>query len=229
MIGLRSVVLPRTTVTAGAVAYLREDIISGVLRAGEPLPEARLGESLGVSRAPVREALTLLEREGLVEFDRRGTARVCSFGLDAVRELALMRLALEPLGARLACGRIPSDIDIALTASLEMTRTENDVVRMTVLDLEFHRLLMRAAGNRRLLLVWEGLASQFRLCMTRFHQRLAVEVPQFQLLTYRGHSDILATMRSGPPERAEAEVRRSAELWFPHLEAAFANQTGSNE
>lgn len=224
MFAANPVVLPRTTVTASAIDHLREEIIADRLRAGEPLPEAKVGELLGVSRAPVREALTLLEREGLVTFDRRGTARVCDFGPDDVRELGLMRLALEPLAARLACGHIPPGIDAELTANLEATRAETDVFAMTRLDVEFHRLLLRASGNRRLLLSWEGLASQFRLCMTRCHQQTARRFPKFQLLTYRGHFDMLTAVRSGMHKQAEAEVRRSAEAWITLCEELLASR-----
>jgi hypothetical protein len=76
------IALARTTVTAAATEHLREQIVGGSVDPGETLPESRVGEMLGVSRAPIREALTLLEREGLVEFDRRGTARVCEFDLE---------------------------------------------------------------------------------------------------------------------------------------------------
>ena len=159
----RSIALARTTVTTAATEHLREQIVCGRMRPGETLPESQVGEMLGVSRAPIREALTLLEREGLVEFDRRGTARVCDFDLEDVRELGLMRMVLEPVATRLAAERRPEATLDAIEENLhalqppEVSRLE-DVTR---LDLDFHRLIFAAAGNRRLRLAWENLLAQF--------------------------------------------------------------------
>jgi DNA-binding GntR family transcriptional regulator len=170
--GLKPLPLPRTTVTTSAANHLRDQILAGVLAPGDALPEARVGEMLGVSRAPVREALTHLERDGLVAFDHRGTARVCEFGPDDVRELGLMRQALEPLAARLACRRLTAAVVAELEANLKELRAARTLADVTRLDVEFHRRVVRTSGNRRLLLAWEQLAGQFQVVMGMFHRSI---------------------------------------------------------
>ena len=212
------VVLPRTTVTASAVAHLREEIVAGRLGPGEALAEARVGELLGVSRAPVREALTLLEQEGLVAFDRRGTARVCTFGPADVRELGLLRLALEPVAARLVCERRPPPALQALADNLRQLRRAGTLDEVTRLDLEFHHLIMQASANRRLAAAWESLAAQFRLVMTRFHRCEQRRTRRVRESTHRRHTELFAGLKGGDPARVESLARDHATEWIGELD-----------
>jgi DNA-binding GntR family transcriptional regulator len=219
MLATKPIILPRTTVTASAVAHLREEIIAGRLEPGAALPEARVGELLGVSRAPVREALTLLESEGLVEFDRRGTARVCTFGTDDIRELGLLRLALEPIAARLTCENWNASACAALEQNLRELRQAKTLVEVTRLDVEFHRLILKFAGNCRLLEAWERFASQFLLVMSRFHRALHERARGVRETTHRCHAELFEGLKRGNPVRAESLAREHATDWFNEFRA----------
>ena len=210
----KSMALARTTVTAAATEHLREQIVGGKLQPGETLPESQVGQMLGVSRAPVREALTLLEREGLVEFDRRGTARVCEFDLEDVRELGLMRTVLEPAASRLAAERRPEAGLVAIEKNLRALKAVSRLEDVTRLDLDFHRLIFAAAGNKRLRRAWENLLSQFSLVMRRFHESLEqrVQTSSVRDLTIRAHTDLFQAIRSGLPKEAEALARQQYHL-----------------
>jgi DNA-binding GntR family transcriptional regulator len=225
----KSIALARTTVTAAATEHLREQIVCAKMQPGETLPESLVGEMLGVSRAPIREALTLLEREGLVEFDRRGTARVCEFDLEDVRELGLMRKVLEPAASRLAAERGP---EVGLDAIEENLRALNAVSRLddvTRLDLDFHRLIFVAAGNKRLRHAWENLLSQFSLVMRRFHESMEqrVQASTVRDLTIGAHTELFQAIRSGLPEEAEALARQHTTYWLSEFSQskAFAPQS----
>jgi DNA-binding GntR family transcriptional regulator len=225
----KSIALARTTVTAAATEHLRGQIVCGSLQPGEALPEAQVGEMLSVSRAPVREALTLLEREGLVEFDRRGTARVCEFDLKDVRELGLMRMVLEPAASRLAAQRHPeADLD-AIEGNLRALNAVRRLDEVTRLDLDFHRLIFVAAGNKRLRLAWENLLSQFSLVMRRFHESLEerVQTSRVRDMTIGAHTELLQALRSGSPEEAEALARQHTTHWLSEFSRskAFAPQS----
>lgn len=224
----KSIALARTTVTAAATEHLREQIVRGRIQPAETMPEAQVGEMLGVSRAPVREALTLLEREGLVEFDRRGTARVCEFELEDVRELGLMRMVLEPAATRLAAERRPEAGLEAIEENLHALRAVSRLDDVTRLDLEFHRLIFAAAGNQRLRRAWENLLSQFSLVMRRFHEALEKRVPASRVrdLTIRAHTELFEAIRSGLPEEAEALARQHTTYWMKEFSRskAFAAQ-----
>jgi DNA-binding GntR family transcriptional regulator len=74
---------------------LREAILSGDLRPGEPLPQGQLADQLRVSRIPLRDALRRLETEGLVHFGPRRGARVAALAPDDVREIYELRILLE--------------------------------------------------------------------------------------------------------------------------------------
>ncbi|MDD3218621.1 MAG: GntR family transcriptional regulator [Lachnospiraceae bacterium] len=131
---------------------IRSDILSGRYAQGEELKEATLGEEIGVSRTPVREALRQLELEGLVEIVPNKGAHVTGISHEDVRDIYQMRSYLEGLAARWAAERI-SDEDInemeevILLAefSLKKASKQDQMVRF---DNEFHQIMYRAAGSR---------------------------------------------------------------------------------
>jgi len=224
----KPIALPRTTVTAAATEHLRKEIVGGSLQPGETLPESQVGEMLSVSRAPVREALRLLEREGLVEFDRRGTAHVCEFDLEDVRELGLMRMVLEPAASRLAAQRQPEAGLDAIEENLRALKAVSRLEEVTRLDLDFHRLIFVAAGNQRLRLAWENLLAQFSLVMRRFHESMEqrVQTSKVRDLTIRAHTELFEAIRSGLSEEAEALARQHTTYWLSEFSQskAFAPQ-----
>ena len=85
---------------------IREDILTGVYRDGEELREITLGEKLGVSRTPVREALRQLELEGLVAIVPNKGAYVTAITQKDVRDIYKIRSLLEGLCARWAARNI---------------------------------------------------------------------------------------------------------------------------
>ncbi|GAC1415291.1 MAG: GntR family transcriptional regulator [Burkholderiaceae bacterium] len=144
-------------------AALRQQIIQGTYQAGERLVEERLADVLGVSRTPVRQALTALASEGLVQlFPNRG-AMVRSFMPDEVRESYDVRALLEGYAAFHTAYRITSD-------QLALLRTTTDEMEETFLhqfadrqaqlywlverNQLFHRTIIAACGNHLLLTVF---------------------------------------------------------------------------
>ena len=227
----KAIAFARTTVTTVATEHLRKQIICGMVQPGETLPESKVAEKLGVSRAPVREALTLLEREGLVEFDRRGTARVCDFDLEDVRELGLMRMVLEPAASRLAAERRPQAGLDAIEENLHALKAVSRLDDVTRLDLEFHRLIFAAAGNKRLMRAWVNLLSQFSLVMRLFHESLEgrVQTSNVRDMTIRAHTELFQAIRSGLPEEAEALARQHTTYWLSEFDQSRAFAPKSEE
>lgn len=103
---------------ASEVAYrrLRDDIIHWRLEPGTPLGEVETAERIGVSRTPVREALTRLASEGLVDTGTGRTARVSALSRDSIQQLFELREALETQAARLAARRRDATVFEALRA-----------------------------------------------------------------------------------------------------------------
>lgn len=103
---------------ASEVAYrrLRDDIIQWRLEPGTPLGEVETAERIGVSRTPVREALTRLAAEGLVDSGTGRTARVSALSRDSIQQLFELREALETQAARLAARRRDASVFEALRA-----------------------------------------------------------------------------------------------------------------
>lgn len=88
-------------------AELRRLILSGEVAPGSRLVEDRLAERLGVSRNPVREAIRVLSSEGFIEVIPRRGACVALLSGPAAEDLFDVRMALEPVAARLAAGEAP--------------------------------------------------------------------------------------------------------------------------
>ncbi|HEV2654346.1 MAG TPA: GntR family transcriptional regulator [Ktedonobacteraceae bacterium] len=129
---------------------LRTMILDGVFPPGSMLSQVKLAESLGVSRIPLREALRMLQKEGLIEAEHNQRARVPSFEPSIVDSLYASRILLEALSIRLT---VPH-IDQADVQALKQTLTELDEAAAHI-DLDaweephrrFHALLVRHAED----------------------------------------------------------------------------------
>ncbi len=131
---------------------IRERIISLRLPPGSVIDEASLMDELGLGRTPIREALKLLEAENLVVIVPRRGIFVAEIGLNHLQQIHEMRLALEPMSARLAAQRItPARLAQLQLCSADMEGVSaRDIPSIYRVDRAFHRILARASGNELL-------------------------------------------------------------------------------
>jgi DNA-binding GntR family transcriptional regulator len=151
-----------------AVNALRERILAGQLIPGQRLVEERLTEELGISRPPLREAIRILQQEGLVtKLPRLGSQVALLTGQD-YWELLTLRRGLEQLALRLGLPvtepRLLDDCHQAL-AGMERCAEIDDSAGMVQAGYHFHRSVIRLAGNRRLEDAYHSLHAQLQLCM----------------------------------------------------------------
>lgn len=130
--------------------WLAQRIIAGEEAPGARLTETNLAELAGVSRSPVREALRLLVREGLVEIVPRQGAQVVRVGPDDVRELYDCRMLLEPHCIYLAVQALtPADVEDldAVRAAMERAVADGDPKRFLAENIAYFRVLRACCPN----------------------------------------------------------------------------------
>jgi DNA-binding GntR family transcriptional regulator len=134
---------------------LVDGIISGRFQPGERIVERRIASELGVSQAPVREALRRLEALRLIETMPNRGARVRAFTEEDFAEFFPVRAGLEETAADLAVKRLGGDVTVLQGHIERLAVAEGpDVMRHSI---AFHREIVEAAGNRLLKSVWESL------------------------------------------------------------------------
>lgn len=143
---------------------LRDAIMHGKLAPEEPLREAVLSELMGVSRGPIREALAILEREGLVLTAPTGRTTVARLSHEELDDVFSLRKALERLAVEYACARATAeDLDRAQAVVDEMAKAAEQGFSpkaIAELDMRFHEAVYQAAHHQRLLDFWNTLRPQ---------------------------------------------------------------------
>jgi DNA-binding GntR family transcriptional regulator len=188
-------------------------ILTGVYAPGDRLVETRIAQELGTSQAPVREALRDLELLRFVESAPFKGARVREISDEELVEIYPVRAALEELAAREAAVRLDGRVD-ALEAELDaMHRAadEGDLHTQVVHDVDFHRLIVEAAGNRILQDVWGYLRIESRTIIT------AVRTGMDGHEIAERHRPVLDALRDRDPDRAGAALRRHLEEFADRL------------
>lgn len=130
---------------------LRAAIIGGEMAPGTAASQVVLARELGVSRTPLREAVRLLQREGLVVVEPNRRIRIADFSIADVEEIYLMRIALEAAAIRITLPTLrPEDFGEleGLMAQMEHYLRLNDLARMDVPHRAFHARFVGAAGSR---------------------------------------------------------------------------------
>lgn len=141
----------RTLLRESAYEAIRDAIVRGDLPPGASVRDADLAERLGLSRAPVRDALARLVDEGLVETKPQSYTRVTALVPRDVRDAAIVVHAMHELAARAAVPLLtPADIEAMREANVrfEAATRAGDVDAAMRADDELHDVLVRVGGNR---------------------------------------------------------------------------------
>lgn len=187
-------------------AGIRWAIITGELEPGLHLQEPLLAQKFGVSRVPVREALTQLEHEGLVRSEPRRGAFVVGFGVADVQEIYEMRQFIEVHAGRLAAECVTSDDITRLQRFIDqMSQAIQNGQSHSVAepDIAFHREIIIISGRRRLLSAWEpiaGVVSTLLKITNLSHPDMAMALAS--------HRAIVNALVDHDPTAAEAAIRR---------------------
>lgn len=142
---------------------LRQAILRGELKPGERLMEIALANRLGVSRTPVREAIRMLELEGLVIMIPRKGAQVAQITEQDLNDVLEVRLGLEELAVRFACERITDEEikELGLAVKeFEKKMKEDDLSAQAEADVKFHEIIYGATHNRRLVQIINNIREQ---------------------------------------------------------------------
>lgn len=227
--------ISKTRLSEVAVSRIRDYILEQNLQPGYQLPsERQLGESLGISRASVREALRILEIVGMIEVrpgsgsyvkNRDGDLSMplstwLPKDAESLREHYEIRQLLEPRCASLAAQRVTPEIVKALQEQMELFSgcvEQGDLEGMILADTEFHRLLGLATQNRMLSLLmntisrylhegWEGV----------------LPIPGRAESTIREHNEIYQAVKAHDPVTAKSAMAR-------HLSNAIADLQATQE
>lgn len=211
-----------TTLAQGVVAGLKSRILDGSLPAGTKLPsEAELIEEYAVSRTVVREAVTRLRAEGLVEtFQGRGSYVLAvpeptSFTVEAsairshadVLAMIDFRLGVESEAAYLAATHRTDDAAEAVRAALEAFSAA-DPEGAVEADFAFHRAVAAASGNRFYLDLLDSLGPMMiMLPRTRLPDEFSLTDAAHVERVRREHDNVAAAVIAGDPETARAAMR----------------------
>jgi DNA-binding GntR family transcriptional regulator len=184
-----------------ALDTLREDILRGALPAGARLGEVELADRLGVSRTPVREALSRLAAEGLVELAPNRGARVASWTVDELEGVFALRSLLEPQLTALAVPHASAaDLDALEELAAQMVALgDRDPDGLVPLNRAFHGRLVELAAAPALATALAG-AVHSPLVARNFHAYDAASLRR----SLAHHVEIVAALRAGDPEWARA-------------------------
>lgn len=186
---------------------VRNAILNGSFGPGEHLVETTIAEQLGVSRAPVREALSALEREGVILYVPRKGYFVVDFTPKDIEEIYSLRLMLE-IGALRRCihrisksaiARLQQYVD-ELGEAVREGKGQNEVA---TLDLAFHELICQQANHSRLYSAWNSMRLQTWL-LIGLTSKTEYDHPD---QPKEFHQNILDAILDKDLERAEALLR----------------------
>jgi DNA-binding GntR family transcriptional regulator len=200
------------------VLAIERAVLVGAIAPGQRLVELDIARQMGISKAPVREALRELERLGLVvSYPRRGTF-VTEITPTVATEVYSFRAVIESYAARLAVGRategdLAAMEDLLNQADAQDPTTEDGVMRQVDLDLAFHDVIYRLSGHHQLEEAWGNLRAKIRVLLVASGMLRVVDRSITGPRPYhRWHVRILDALRARDANLAEAAVIRHLAL-----------------
>lgn len=194
-----------------AYEKILELILSGEAKPGEMLTERRLAETLDMSRTPIRDALLMLESEGLLRRHGSRGLQVKQMRIEDYMEVLQIRLLLEPEAARLAAGHVPAETladlrkrlqDLIDGAEKGASRPDRETVR--AVDDGLHGAIADMAGNAHLAQIIHSLRRQTQIFDLR-------SIPERLTLTCQEHLVLIDCLEQGKSKEAAEAMREHLE------------------
>lgn len=193
---------------------MRNAIIRGQLVPGQKVAEEDIAQELGISRTPVREAIRLLEMQGLVEVEPKIGTFVASPDLDDVRDSLSVRIALESLAAQQIMDRLGPAPWARLIEDLQdiaaRMRITTDAVQAVELDIAFHTALVSAAANRYLVRTWDMVGVPFLIWGPERGLYARLPKPVGRDLAQR-HEQLIQALETRDPNRSDSAIQEHSE------------------
>lgn len=184
-------------------------ILSGKIQPGERINESKLSNLLGVSRAPIREALRLLASNGILEIRANRGMFVRDLQIKEVEELYDIRAALDVLAGERAAERIDEEHLQVLNKWMQEMAVcveANDTDAYYRANIAFHAAIVEISGNANLLSIYEGVCKQMSL-----FRRISLSLPGQLSLSLQRHKKIVDAVKSKESAKA-ANVMRNHTL-----------------
>ena len=194
--------LQQNSLTTLVQREIERRILGGELAPGSKLNEAELAGELRVSRGPVREAFRALEQSGLVRTEKNRGVFVRQVSLEEANEIYEVRAVLEGLTGRLAAKRIrPEQVEKirAVVKKMHAVSRARDAAAYYPLNVQFHELLVEAAGNRALKANYQRIVNELDLYRRETISRSAENIPE----STRDHEAIVNAVAKGDEKLAE--------------------------
>jgi DNA-binding GntR family transcriptional regulator len=185
---------------------LREAILNGALAPGRIVSQVQIARELGVSRTPLREAMRMLQRDGLVSGEANRMVRVATFSIKDVEELYAVRIANEALAIRLTVPEMTEADDDFLKDSLVHLATlaeAGDVDGWELKHRAFHAHLVYGGGKRL-----SALLTELYDHAERYRRLYITGEPRAMSIGTSEHEAIVDACRSRDAPRAAAELAR---------------------
>jgi len=188
---------------------LREAIALGHFVPGQQLQEAALAGSLGVGRAPLREAMQRLTQEGLLVSHRNRGLFVIELDDAVIRDTYLARGAVERASIEnlIGGGRQATAVELlTYVEQMEMYRGDPSSAELSTLDMSFHERMVELSGSPQLLRMHRTLLIQVRMCLTHMEA------------TYTSIDDRVVEHRNLVEAIVSGDAARAVELLAEHMQ-----------
>jgi DNA-binding GntR family transcriptional regulator len=199
----------RPTLAQQVADLIVEAVAAGAIRPGERVTDSDIAQRLGVSRNPVREAMKMLEAQGIIVSNPHRSTHIVAFDRKKVEDIARARVAIEKIAFREAAAAYAADPRLLaeldhLIETMEQCARRKDLNGVTKADLAFHRAVCVASKNKIVLTLWETIARHMRISFNLEIQEDTAppeEIPKH----HRALRNVLA---KGDGKQIEQEIER---------------------
>jgi DNA-binding GntR family transcriptional regulator len=192
--------------SVAATEVIRQAILDGRLPPGGRLKEEELAQELGISRTPVREALLMLQAEGLVDAAPNRGATVCSHSVEDLTDLYQLRALLEGYAARRAATGLSDEAIAALRESCDrfegLLGDDGDMSGLVKENFFFHQTIIEGAGSARL-----GTMVRQVIELPLVYRSYIWYSPEQRQISAHYHHQITRALQARDSERAELVMK----------------------
>ena len=196
----------RVTLKESVIAEIRRAIAEGKIKSGERLNESRIAVEMGLSKTPIREAVSELIKEGILESEPFKGTKVKTLSKKEVEELYSLREILELFAINLMpkmLNKFELKVFEKIVYDMEEAAKEDDVEQLVALDLKFHQCIVNRSGHSILVEVWSLIYSRLKLYMTQ-KDIFSGDLIEIALL----HKHLLEKMRIGNKKELSDALRK---------------------